>query len=351
MHELISGWNFQPAEREQNHLSYFPPCAQAVELYRRTGPHNRGRSLSLDADQVGLQAILRQHGFSVPSLNEVEVYNPSLTFNVRGVAHIVGRVEGSAKNAEHESVSVIFKQVGEKWIPLPSPTFELQDFRVTWIRGQMLGAGVETKPNPTHKGWVDYRMAFYTGKDIQSLTHAFDGPWGMKGVNVAELSDHQLGIYTRPQGMVGGAGQIGFTIVDSFDELARDSVNIMANAPLLGTRFPDGEWGGVNQVLPLADGRNFVVGHRAYRDEHGKRHYYPWAFGHDPYTGEVFDIGILAERRDFPSGRAKAPDLEDVLYTVGIVKVNGQWQLLTGISDTQAGMIELNRNLVFRKAA
>nr|WP_274648727.1 DUF1861 family protein [Paenibacillus humicola] len=46
---------------------------------------------------------------------------------------------------------------------------------------------------------------------------------------------------------------------------------------------------------------------------------------------------IIAERMQFPSGPAKRPDLTDVIFSGGLIRLpDGQAVLYCGISDTEA---------------
>lgn len=307
-------------------VAYLVDCEVELAEYRKPKELRRGRKLRLDAK------YLRE--------DQVSVYNPSIIFRQNGEEYIAARVEPISKEGEVESLVLFFRRDGEEWTPLDKPIFELQDPNITWIDGQMVFSGTEIKPGESD-GEILYRSVFYAGKDFNDLDRKAEGPWGMKGIRLVKLIDGKIGVYTRPQGEKGRKGQIGFTTVDSLEGFFKDAMDIVEKAPLLSTRFPNDEWGGVNQVIQLPDGRNLIIGHRAYKDDLNKRHYYPWAFIHEPFTGEIVDLGILAERSDFPPGPAKAHDLEDVVYPAGIVKRDGKWFLIAGLSDTQAGEIEI----------
>ena len=44
----------------------------------------------------------------------------------------------------------------------------------------------------------------------------------MKDIRLILLSDNRIGVFTRPQGKIGGRGRIGFMIVNSLKELGLD---------------------------------------------------------------------------------------------------------------------------------
>ena len=58
--------------------------------------------------------------------------------------------------------------------------------------------------------------------------------------------------------------------------------------------------------------------------------------GHTP-------VKIIARRSDIPAGGAKRPDLEDVIFSGGLVRrEDGKWELYTGVSDCEACVIEID---------
>lgn len=319
-------------------------CEEAVLEYRMRHENNKGKKIELaEGNGCTLRAILRSQGVIVPADSQIDVYNPSRVFVDHGKEYLAVRIEPSGKNSEHESVVAILQRNGGIWEPRRGRVFKLQDPNVVWIGGEMVLSGVELFADENGKMSV-YRNVFYRGKNLDSLERFAKGPLGMKGIRLVQIDRGTIGVYTRPQGEKGGRGQIGFTTISSLEELTAEVIN---NAPLLNDRFPYYEWGGVNEARLLRDGRIFDLGHRAYEDRFGK-HYYPWAFVHDLVTGRIIDLGILAERRDFPRGQAKAWDLEDVLYTSSLTTLEigtgdgARMLLIVGLSDTEAGVIEID---------
>jgi len=332
-------------------IGHFAKGVDELSFYRRFKGSASGQLLPLGADQSRLVEILKTDGRYPHGASRVDVYNPSVPFEFEGEEYIAGRVESSGKQFEHSTLTVFFRREADRYIPLAKPVFPIQDPNITWIGEDLVLSGVSVFP--LGPGQADYRQVFYKGKDLKHLEKFLEGPLKMKGIRLVRQADGKLGVYTRPQGKKGGLGQIGYTEVDSLDKLTEKAID---DAGLLSTRFPNGEWGGVNQVIGLPDGRHLCIGHRAFwgGDERPsvwrvfnrkrERHYFPWAFIHDPKTGEVADLGILGERANFPPCPAKDYDLADVLYTAGIVDSDkpGKVKLIVGISDTQAGVMEIN---------
>ncbi|MNZ65472.1 hypothetical protein D3C78_836680 [compost metagenome] len=60
-------------------------------------------------------------------------------------------------------------------------------------------------------------------------------------------------------------------------------------------------------------------------------------FAIDPATGEYSDIQLIAVRNQFLPGVAKRPDLEDVVFSGGLVRhEDGTANIYAGISDAEA---------------
>ena len=261
-----------------------------------------------------------------------DVYNITAPFKNNGEMVIAGRVE--ARDTEHSEV-VFFTEKEEVWTPIEgSKTYDLQDPFVTHINGELLFGGVETFPHPENEGALSWRTAFYKGADLNRLQRFTIGPDGMKDIRLIQLDDGRIGVFTRPQGDKGGRGKIGYTIINHLDELQAE---IIDNAPLIQDHFGQDEWGGANEIHLLANGDIGVLGHIACFDQEGNRHYYPMTFLYEPETNEIKNMEIIATRDDFPDGPAKRPDLQDVLFSGGLLRLeNGQAELYVGVSDAEA---------------
>ncbi|WP_314587198.1 DUF1861 family protein [Paenibacillus terrigena] len=260
-----------------------------------------------------------------------DVYNITARFEDEGEWVIAGRVE--SRDSEHSDVVFFVERDGE-WVPREgAPTLELQDPFFTKINGDLVVGGVQIYPHPTKADSFMWRTVFYRGQNIASLKQFFTGPDGMKDLRLVDLKDG-IGVLTRPQGDKGGRGKIGFTRIASLDEL---SIPLIEETPLLEGQFIDAEWGGANEAHLLKNGLLGVLGHIASFDTAGDRHYYPMVFALDPLTGEHSDIKLIAVRNQFLPGAAKRPDLEDVVFSGGLVRhQDGTAHLYAGISDAEA---------------
>lgn len=114
----------------------------------------------------------------------------------------------------------------------------------------------------------------------------------------------------------GGRGQIGFTVIDSLEELNEQT---LVEAEILQHQFVQEEWGGANEAHLLSNGHVGVLGHIACFDPLGKKHYYAMVFSLNPDTFETTPLKIIAARSDFPVGPGKRPDLQDVIFS-GLVR-------------------------------
>jgi hypothetical protein len=197
-----------------------------------------------------------------------DVYNITAPFKFTGRTLLIGRVE---KRETEFSEIVVFEQNGEnRWAPcFTHPDFEgLQDPCVTWAGDELILGGVRY-PVPIGRGAFGCIMDFYRGTSLKSLRHFLSGPPGMKDIRFKQLPNGQVAICSRPQGDIGGRGEIGFTIAASWDAITAEMI---ANAPLLERQMLKEEWGGANEVHLLGNGHLGILGHIACFDAAGNRH-------------------------------------------------------------------------------
>lgn len=266
-----------------------------------------------------------------------DVYNITAPFEFDGFTLIAGRVE--ERDSELAEI-VLFRQEGNVWLPhFASPMFRgLQDPCVCVVDDELVIGGVRY---PVHlpNGSATWVMEFFRGRSLAEMRPFLTGPSRMKDIRLCALSDGRVGVFSRPQGAKGGRGKIGFCIAESLDHV---SAVMIKDAPLLTGQFAEGEWGGANEAHLLPDGRLGVLGHIARWDSQGNRHYYPMSFVLDPFTLRTTPIRLLARRNFFPDAPSKRPDLEDVLFSGGLLRqFNGMALLYCGLGDAAAGYITL----------
>lgn len=279
--------------------------------------------------------VTRVRGELVPlTVKGKDAYNPTAPFEWRGKTLMAARVED--RSTETGSKTLFFKLAEGKWkLSGDGPSFTMQDPFVVKIDKRLVLGGVEVN-------WEDktYRTVFYVGQDIGKFKRLIHGPVGMKDIRLVQLQDGRIGIFTRPQGGVGGRGKIGFTVVNDLNEL---SLEVMMGAELIKDQFGKGQWGGVNQATLLEDGRIGILGHVAEFEAGGAKRYSVMAFVFDPVSRLSTPMRVIATREDFPETPAKRKGLRHVVFPGGIVlRGNGVADIYVGLSDTSIGVIRLS---------
>ena len=300
-------------------------CAVLLEEYRQRSSTHKG-----DKGRKGYK-------LQFTGVGGADVYNITAPFLDEGEFVIAGRVE--ARHTEYSQVRFFVERDGS-WSPRPgSPVFDLQDPFVTFIGDELVFGGVEVFPHPTILNALGWRTRFYRGATIAALETFAVGPDGMKDIRLIAMENGKIGVFTRPQGEKGGRGTIGFTTVNSLEQL---SIAVINDAPLLDQFMPE-EWGGANEIHLLEDGLLGVLGHIACFDAGGNRHYYPMVFGLNPDTLETTPMKLIATRADFPEGESKRPDLKDVVFSGGLQRLpKGKARFFAGISDVEAHVLEID---------
>ena len=263
-----------------------------------------------------------------------DVYNPTGPFMDREKLYLAARVE--SHDSETDSEVMFFNETPKGWLRDPeTPILKLQDPFITKIGGEWITGGVRY---PVGDG--SWCTDFYRGSDLLNLQHFASGPLGMKDIRPTELHDGRIGVFTRPQGQKGGRGKIGFTIIDTLDEM--ETMDYEA-VPLIPGQFGDDTWGGPNAVYRLQPGKVGILGHTAYMENEGTpdvvKHYMPMAFVYDYIKGEATEIRVIARRKDFPEGPAKRiPELVNIVMSGGLHCLgDGNAILYVGLSDMQVG--------------
>jgi hypothetical protein len=314
------------------------PTNKASSIYLTLNSGSAPRSCSDLLAGLQTPFPLETHNLQFDSVDGRDVYNITAPFRFNGKTLLIGRVE---KRDTELSEIVIFEQFGHnRWNPFfTHPEFKgLQDPCVTWADEELVVGGVRY-PVPIAPGVTGYMMDFYRGSSLESLRHFLTGPANMKDIRFMQFSDGRVAIFSRPQGVIGGRGEIGFTIAENWDAITAEMI---ANAPLFARQLPKEEWSGANEVHLLSNGHLGILGHVACFDTEQNRHYYPMAFSVDPATRKPSPIHIIAQRSFFPAGAAKRPDLADVVFSGGIIRnADRTVSLFAGTSDAAAAVAVL----------
>jgi len=276
-----------------------------------------------------------------------DVYNTSTPFQWCGQIYLFGRVERRSEWAR--SWVRLFSNTGsDDWTVVPnSMIYQLEDPYVSQIGGLLVMGGSHVRYKA---GKVDtYYGYFYRGTDLHDLVYFTTGPNYMKDIRLVELEDGRIGVFSRPRNQrileqYGSESQIGFTVINTLDELTAD---VIENAPYIPGLFGTGEWGGCNQAYLLEDGSLGVIGHHSYYAPNAQgveqQVYLNVAFVLDRRHHALTDFKIIGTRPCYPASPAKKPFLTDCAFTSGIVmRPDDKVDLYSGLSDTAEGRIVIN---------
>ena len=293
--------------------------------------------------------------FDLPkkAIDSLTFYNPSKPIELQEGRLIAIRVEPQTK--ELSRVFFLIQKQGEYlWKPIENlPSIPLQDpFFLGEIEGKKLFGGVKFWQDEENPSRIAYRTCLWRLEDIlEGATSSpgkpkepfFEGPKYMKGIRLLELAPGRIAVFARPQGERGGRGQIAYTEITSLSQLTPE---VATNAPIIEELFRPEEWGGVNDLFLLEDGRIGVIGHIA-REKEGLKDYYPISFVFNPQTFRFSDLKILVSERDYlgPDYLCKNPaNLRYILYPSGYLPPAAgeeRGKLYAGLGDFKAVEISL----------
>lgn len=312
----------------------------------------------------------------VIAAGSVKIYtNPSSPVEMEGeegVEHAYVRREMK----EHDSEVVICERIppdGDEWVQDEEmPVFPgLQDpFHCGVVDGFQIFGGVKIKTK--EDGELEWRTVFYKYKSSMKELRNADGtlvepfctgPLGMKDIRILQLhydeehpEKNRIAVFTRPQhgkGNFGGPGRIGYFEINNLSQLegeleAHDHDSEENVASLIDGMFVEREWGGVNQLHKLRDGRIGVIGHIARIDEdtasknYGVKDYFATAFVFDPATRTFSDLKVIATAEDFPKVEGTKQNIGSVVFSGGIKRLgNGRAIFYCGVRDVEAGYLPI----------
>jgi hypothetical protein len=275
-----------------------------------------------------------------------DVYNPSIPFRWQGKTYMFGRVERRGEWAR-SWVRLFERSDGDEWTLVPdSMIYQLEDPYVSFIGDTLVFGGTHVRyESGKLKSFCAY---FYRGTDLNDMYYFTTGPDNMKDIRLIRLADGRVGVFSRPRSeairkQYGSEAMIGFTVVDSLDDLTAEAIE---QAPYIHGLFGPDEWGGCNQAYLLDTGYVGVIGHKSYRSNAAGREllsYVNISFVFDPGTREVADVKIIGTRSCYPPGPSKLPELADCAFTAGIVmREDGKVDLYSGIGDCEVGRIVID---------
>lgn len=279
------------------------------------------------------------------NLENKRIYNPSRPFLIGDKLYLVCRVEDKVTNL---SQSLLFEKIGNTWFLVKeAPVFNLEDPFLTEIQGKILFGGV-------YVGWKNknkvsfLKTVFYYARSFFELDPASpftEGPLNMKDIRIVDLKNGKLGVFTRPQGGRFVRGRICYLELNSLEEL-KNLKQIHEKAREINLPLKNNEWVGTNDVYLLDEEHLGVLIHYAYKDQEKKLHYFALTFIFQPKKFSVKNLKIIAQRRNFPNGPAKHPNLKDVVFPGGIINEGEKSFLYCGLSDNQIGVIQIKNPFI-----
>ncbi|KGE70809.1 DUF1861 family protein [Spirochaeta lutea] len=267
-----------------------------------------------------------------PDIIHRDVYNLTQPFLVDGSRYLAARVE---PRENHDSRVYLFRpgtRADEWWIEPRWTPMVLEDPFCFSLRGTLHLGGVQTFPDS--RGIIEsWRTVVYDISAIDAPKLVFAGPKGMKDLRFLEYTAGSIGVFTRPQGDEAGRGSIGYLEVGGLEDLTDDGI---LAAPLISQPEAD-SWEGVNQPILLESGEVLLLGHVAWMEQGGIRHYHGAACRFNPRTQKKEPWNLICTREMLPPGPAKRPDLTDVLFPGGLgLTADKNLELYLGVSDAQA---------------
>lgn len=296
-----------------------------------------------------LENYIKKRGFNSEKLifygtNSRDIYNPTTPFYDNKRLFMACRVEN--RNPPLDSQVQFFEEKNGTWATNnETPTFGLEDPFYTKINGEFIFGGVQAEFDESGNKALNWVTKFYKGKTVSDLEYFAQGPDKMKDIRLVGLSGGKVGIFTRPQGELGGSGRIGYMVLDSLDELKEAD---FGKAELINFNLPKHVWIGSNETLLLDDSHIGVLGHIAYKTkkkgEPISAHYHSMMFVFNFNIKTASPINIISTRSDFPEGVSKkSPLLDDVIFSGGLfMPLNkDSVYLYAGLSDTEIGKITI----------
>jgi len=276
-----------------------------------------------------------------------DVYNPSIPFESGAHRYLFGRLE--RRNEWSNSVTRLFRhRGGDDWELVQGPYFwPLEDPFVARIGDELVLGGTHVLFSQAKL--QTYYCYFYRGRTSDQLRYFTTGPDYMKDIRLLALPDGKIAVFSRHRNeeiirQYGCESQIGFTVIDSLDEL---NANVIEAAPFVDGFFDRGEWGGCNQAYWLDTGLIGLVGHKCYNTKVESSEtimtYVNVAWVFDPGSRKLLSETVIGTRNCYPKYPAKGPSLVDCAFTSGIaVRNDGLVDLYSGLGDTAAGRITID---------
>jgi len=174
---------------------------------------------------------------------------------------------------------------------------------------------------------------------LDHIERVAQGPEKSKGLHLIEVSPQKIEGFIRMQGGKYGKGKICHFSLENIQDL-QDVLSDVEEKTQVIDLFAADEWGGVNDLHLLSDGRIGVLGHlaRLTQDETGqeKKEYFTTSAIFDPQTQTISNLKIIMTPQDLGiEYEAKRPDLEKVLYPTNSVLEGDVLHIYASLGDTK----------------
>jgi len=301
-------------------------------------------------------------------MGDLTVYNttPPLWLLMEGVKKrlIAGRVE----DRNRYTLSRIF--FFEEYKPYTynlldkSPIFWGEDPVITTVwteQGEEIILGV-VEPHAffPHSDKYILNTAFYRGTDIAGMERFVEVP-GKDNRLVQKKRGREkrgpIAFCNRPQGIIGGLGTIGYKEFETLEQISKEGLR---DAVLLEDMFPEGWWGGANELHYLPkNNRIGIIAHAAherfpwieepeidcklFKSATGWTKSYIIIYTELNCSSMQFTIPeVIASRKDFPAHPGKISVLDDVSFPSGISFESEGPMLYSGLGDSCEGVIPIS---------
>lgn len=215
------------------------------------------------------------------------------------------------------------------------------------IDGEKYLSVVHTRKND--KNEYDYWAELYKlNPELKDLECVGKSPELCKGLHLIRNNNGSISGFIRRQGEEFSRGKVCYFEINSIDELQSVLDDLDKKAQTI-EMFDSEEWGGVNDVQALLDGRIGILGHiaRSYIDEKGieQKEYCVTSAIFDPTTREMSDLKIILTIDDLVDKDDKllknqiAPKqegLDNVIYPTNSVLRGDELDIYIGVKDAKS---------------
>lgn len=208
------------------------------------------------------------------------------------------------------------------------------------ISGQKYFSVVNTEEDPKTEVITNYWAELFVIKgDLNHIEPVAKGPLKSKGLHLIQTPQGIEG-FIRMQGEEFGKGKVCHFRLPQMADLQDTLENIREKTEII-EMFDQEEWGGVNDLHLLSDGRIGILGHIARFDKNSdipdKKDYYVTSGIFDPKTKTCSDLKIIMTAEDLGiEYDAKRPDLQNVLYPTNSILDADKLHVYANLGDTKA---------------